>query len=107
MRAAIFAGIAVLLATPAHGADYLGDIAIFCEIEWGSDYAMQEHCREKQAKAWFEFARYSEIPEGPVGDEMVLIIDRCKGEWTDGGLVDWAMTVYCAKKQLRAFKALR
>lgn len=106
MRTAILVGIAVLLATPTGAGDLGDNIATFCEREWGTDYAMQKHCKMEQLAAATEMGHYASIPEGPVANEYIRIIGRCKDEWTDGGIVDWAMTQHCAERQIEAFKAL-
>jgi hypothetical protein len=83
------------------------DIATFCRREWETDHSMQLNCQKKQKDALAEVSLHTDLPEGDEGDERVRIVGRCMDKWTEGGLIDWAMTKNCSEKQIRAYEPLR
>lgn len=117
---AMFMGLVLAYA----GAVYGEGIDPWCAREWPGDYAMQQHCVERQEAALEEIDEWmvKNIPRfrglGSADSTKVLVSQakkghlattisaRCLIEWVSEGDADYAMAMHCIKRQEEAVKRL-
>jgi hypothetical protein len=101
---AAIAGLAALCGL-TRATDTESAIKLDCASEWPRDYAMQEYCFERQARAYSEM--YSQVYKAERNQDEDLILYTCLEEWKTANGQDWAMVQYCYRRQHEAYIRLK
>lgn len=95
----------ILSAGISHAGDLESDVKSMCAEQWGSDYSMQQFCRDKQFKA---AGKLNDLMKANQGNQVFDgILSDCYRNWLDAkGRADYGMIVFCTEKQINAYRSL-